>query len=291
MPATINDRLSGRNWHRNALNGYLKRFIVTGDATEEHLDLIEKALTEIKHDWSYDWPRVLDYEKLLAKNFCGMFYGVSPEGKIRLKPSVTTRVIMAQASEDLKEKFVMTYWRERLVKASTIWAWFYMPSTPQKVGEIIDSEYKRFYAMAEPDFDWGKKAENPNKMFRLNFSYLVEYTVRIMEPAFYSIHDTYLRAISQQRGALLTIALRRYKNKTGHWPESLDEVKPLAAEEIFVDPMNGGSFVYKLTDGDFVLYSKGKNNIDENGKYRDEADDCPIWPPAGAKRKAGEVIR
>jgi hypothetical protein len=265
--------------------GQLKKFIVTGNATEEHLDLIEKALTEIKHDWSYDFPRCIEYEKLIAKNLLGMFYGVSPEGKIRLKPSVATRAIMAQLPENMKDKCVITYWRERIMKASTILCWFYIPSTPQKVGEIIDSEYKRFYVMAKPDFDWQKGVEKPAKMLRFNYRHLVERMTEISVPAYDSVHDTYLRTISQQRGALLTIALRRYKNKTGHWPESLDEVKPLAAEEIFVDPINGGSFVYKLTDENFTLYSKGKNNIDENGKYKDEADDWPIWPPAGTKRK------
>jgi hypothetical protein len=270
----------------------LKRFIVTGDDTEEYLDLIEKALTEIKHDWSYDWPRILDYEKLFAKNSIGMFYAVSPEGKIRLNCSVATRKIMAQLPEEMKDKYVITYWRERLIKASTILWWFYMPSTPQKAGEIIDSEYKRFYAMSEPDFDWQKGAEKPAKQLRFNYRYLVKLTTGMLGPAYYSIHDTYLRHIAQQRGALLTIALRRYKNKTGHWPESLNEVRPLAAEEIFVDPINGGSFAYKFAEDNFKLYSIGKNNIDENGQnnstwdpnsyeYRFEEDDWLIWPPKG----------
>jgi hypothetical protein len=264
----------------------LNRFTVTGDATETHLNVIEKALAEIKHDWSYDLPRILDYEKLLAKNFWGMFYGVNPEGKIRLNPGVAKRAMMAQLPEDMKDKFVITYWHERLMKASTIWAWFYMPSTPQKAGEIIDTKYETIYAMANPDFDWRKGTKKPTKMLRLNYPYSVEYLVEILEPAYYSIHDTYLHTIARQRGTLLTVALRRYKNKTGLWPESLDEVKSLAAEEIFIDPINSSSFIYKLTDENFTLYSKGKNNIDEEGRYKEGADDRPIWPTPGKKRKA-----
>jgi hypothetical protein len=270
----------------------LKRFIVTGDATEERLNLIEQALAEIKYDWSYDLPRVLEYEKLLAKNLCGMFYAVNAEGKTRLNVGVATRAMKCQLPEDVKDEFVITYWYERLMKASTILCWFYMPSTPQKAGEIIDSEYKRLYAMAEPNFDWQKGVEKPTKMLKLNYRHLVERMTEIIEPAYDGVHDTYLRTASQQRGDLLTIALRRYKNKAGHWPESLDEVKLLAAEEIFVDPMNGGSFVYKLADDKFKLYSKGKNNIDEGGQYnskwdhnsrewKEKEDDWLIWPPRG----------
>ena len=81
------------------------------------------------------------------------------------------------------------------------------------------------------------------------------------------------------------IALRRYKNKNGHWPESLDDMKSLAPKEIFVDPINGDSFVYKLTEENFTLYSKGKNNIDENGEYQDGADDRLIWPRKSRKSK------
>jgi hypothetical protein len=280
-------------------NSHLKRFIVEGDATEEHLDLMEKALTEIKHDWSYDLPRMLDYEKLLAKNLSGMFYGVSQEGKVKLNPGVATRAMRTQLPEEMKDKFVITYWHEKGIKASTILCWFYMPSTPQKAGEIIDSEYKRFYAMSEPDFDWQKGAEKPTIQLRFNYRYLIKLTTRMLESVYYSIHDTYLRTVSQQKGVLLTIALRRYKNKTGHWPDSLNEIKSLAAEEIFVDPVNSSSFVYKLTNGNFELYSKGKNNIDEDGQYNStwdpnsheckiKEDDWLIWPPMGTKRKTGE---
>ncbi|GAH19734.1 unnamed protein product, partial [marine sediment metagenome] len=54
--------------------------------------------------------------------------------------------------------------------------------------------------------------------------------------------------------------------------------------------------VYKLTEENFTLYSKGKNNIDENGEYNSiwdpnsyehkvEEDDWLIWPPRGRKSK------
>jgi hypothetical protein len=52
------------------------------------------------------------------------------------------------------------------------------------------------------------------------------------------------------------------------------------------NPINGGSFVYKLTEEDFTLYSKGQNNIDEDGERNQSgADDWPIWPPLSRKTK------
>jgi hypothetical protein len=259
----------------------LERFVVMGDTTEEHLSVIEKALAEIKHDWSYDWPKILDYEKLLAKNFWGMFYAVNPEGEIRLNPGALKWETRTYLPEDKKTDLAKTYWHKRIMKASTILRWFYMPSTPQKTGAIIDAAYERYYPMAEPD---SNKQNRPRKFsitsIRFNCRYMIEMQLYILEPFYYSIHHTYLRTLAQQRGSRLIVALRGYKNKNGNWPQSLDDIETSAPEEIFVDPVNGGSFIYKLTDENFTLYSKGKNGIDDGGLQEDEktgADDQLIW--------------
>jgi hypothetical protein len=95
---------------------------------------------------------------------------------------------------------------------------------------------------------------------------------------------------ADKRGSRIMVALRRYKNANGRWPEGLDDVRALASEEVFIDPVNNSAFVYKLTDDGFTLYSKGKNNIDEDGEYdtvfdpnsfetKVNADDRLFWPP------------
>jgi hypothetical protein len=109
--------------------------------------------------------------------------------------------------------------------------------------------------------------------------------------------EHYLRQLAYRRGSRILIALRRYKNKNGRWPQTLDGIKNLAPADILIDPINGGSFVYKLTEENFILYSKGKNNIDEGGIHKvtfdpnglewlkTEKDDWPIWPPRSRKSK------
>ncbi|MHC4528444.1 MAG: hypothetical protein ACYS29_11240 [Planctomycetota bacterium] len=87
------------------------------------------------------------------------------------------------------------------------------------------------------------------------------------------------RVRAERRGMHILIALRRYKDQHGRWPNSLDDIKDLTAAENFVDPMNDESFVYKLTDDGFKIYSKGKNKIDEDGDRKGDAADWPIWPP------------
>ena len=69
----------------------------------------------------------------------------------------------------------------------------------------------------------------------------------------------------------------------------MEQIKNYTDSENFIDPINDGSFVYKLTDDNFTLYSKGKNNIDEDGEYETKwdpnttkteiiKDDRLIWP-------------
>ena len=177
------------------------------------------------------------------------------------------------------------------MKAYTIPYWFYMPATPEKLGEIIDEGFENHYLMTKPDFNWLKEHKMPPIFhFKMNIQQSVELLAKINKGVYPGLHDIYLRKLAEQRGTLLIIAMRRYKNTNGHWPESLDDVKTLAPAEAFVDPMNNSYFVYKRTEDNFTLYSKGPNSIDEEGK-REEiawpdvnnvlnkgADDLLIWP-------------
>jgi len=103
---------------------------------------------------------------------------------------------------------------------------------------------------------------------------------------FNRVHEIYLRLFAERRGNRILVSLRRYKNKHGRWPQTLDEIQSQLPAEVLVDPSNNGPFLYELTEDSFELYSIGKNNIDEDGKRRDGCDDCPIWTPPSGKQKA-----
>jgi hypothetical protein len=263
----------------------VKRLAVAEAVREEHLRLIDLVLTDIKYDWRADFPRFLENDKLMQKNtICSFAYEKSPDGRTRLSrdPLAIMRAEFPDAIPSLN------HWQKKLCKAATIVGWFGMPSTPQKAAEIIDASFTRLYAMAAPDFDWGREPrglisileERNWRYMRFNFRYFVEGMADMSEESYHGVRDAYSAAIARKRGSQIIVALRRYKNANGRWPESLDEVRPFASEEIFIDPINGGSFVYGLTDDGFTLYSKGKNNIDDGGERDDKtgADDWLIWP-------------
>jgi hypothetical protein len=93
------------------------------------------------------------------------------------------------------------------------------------------------------------------------------------------IEKTARRSQSARQGTVILIALRRFRDKTGRWPQSLEQIKGLVGQEILTDPVNNGSFAYKPTETGFTLYSTGPNKIDDGGVSGDDKDDRPIWPP------------
>jgi len=88
-----------------------------------------------------------------------------------------------------------------------------------------------------------------------------------------------LRLLSSRQTSQILIALRRHKEKTGAWPETLEQIEPELPGQMLIDPQNNGPFVYKRHGDEFVFYGKGHNNIDEGGSQLWMADDYPIWPP------------
>ena len=127
----------------------------------------------------------------------------------------------------------------------------------------------------------GKKNKRQMSIIdRLKYEFKLGQFKGVKDTDIYQIaHDRYLRTLVIHRGMHIMIALRRYKNEHGHWHQTLERIKPWVAEDVLIDPHNNGPFVYKLTNDGFILYSKGKNNIDEGGRKKDGADDWPIWLP------------
>ncbi|UCF15376.1 MAG: hypothetical protein JSW59_18380, partial [Phycisphaerales bacterium] len=94
-----------------------------------------------------------------------------------------------------------------------------------------------------------------------------------------SRQETHLRREAKRRATFVLIALRRQKERTGSWPESLEQIEPRPLGEVLIDPRNNGPFGYKLAGDSFVLYTRGPNGIDEIGTALSAEDDYAFWPP------------
>ena len=272
----------------------LKKFVVLFDSAETHLCSVDEMIGSIKHDWSHDLPKFLNNEKIMTKTFLSLFYEINKEGKIRL-----SRYSMAKLKPQSPEEFqAKPFLQRKAIKTSTILVWLFMPSTPQKAAKIIDEAFEKNYAMADPEFDWEKEHKTPLSFvfdkwgfvrIKFNYHFLADSMADMISVTHYKTHDCYLKMLATKRGCLLLVALRRFKDAEGTWPQNLEQIKGYTNAENFIDPINDGSFVYKLTDDNFTLYSRGKNNIDESGEDETKwdpnttetkvlKDDWLIWP-------------
>ena len=87
---------------------------------------------------------------------------------------------------------------------------------------------------------------------------------------FYSMDVALARYITDRRLMILELLLQNYRDEKGIYPKSLDEVVTPSYREIASDPFskNGAPFLYRIEDGNVLLYSLGENGVDDGGDYK-----------------------
>ena len=96
----------------------------------------------------------------------------------------------------------------------------------------------------------------------------------ILAPTFEDrvVEEGYRNKASVQ-ATVAIIALQRYKEDNGQYPDNLDGlVKAGFLKELPMDPWSDKPLVYKKTDTGFTLYSIGKNFVDDGGVMAKDKD-------------------
>jgi len=183
-------------------------------------------------------------------------YEINQKGKVRLSrdPTAAFRAWFPEAPFATP-----TYWSRKLAKAGTVLGWFFFPSTPQKIVKIIDTTYEKYYAMADPNFDWSKKPPEVQPQSKLNCRFMVEFFANMSGGTYFRITETYLQNLARRRGSRLLVAVKQYQIENGNWPANLDAIKFYAPAEAFIDPVSGSQFEYERHDSRFSLYGAAFN--------------------------------
>jgi len=110
----------------------------------------------------------------------------------------------------------------------------------------------------------------------------LEHIGRSTESIFFSYHET--RA--QTDALIAVLAILRYKAETVRFPESLDKLVSTGyLQALPNDPYSDGPLVYKLTGGNFTLYSVGDNFKNDGGE---DKLDTIYWPVQ--RRRDGKLL-
>ena len=90
-----------------------------------------------------------------------------------------------------------------------------------------------------------------------------------------SIQQCELARAMLRSGAACVAALR-FRNDSGAWPDSLDELTPQYLAAVPLDPFTAKPLIYRVREDGILVYSVGKNGKDEGGKVSlikpDESD-------------------
>ncbi|MCK5565521.1 MAG: hypothetical protein KAJ07_09770 [Planctomycetes bacterium] len=249
----------------------LNRIIIEQPLSDEQLELIEHHLQKQIFIWTEDWPRTIDYEKWIAKQeLLPTFYQVNPNGETRFSHDPMTHVRNSFPADELPEE---TWLQKKLYKLFPISLWFTCPPLSE-ISKIIDDGHQPLYAMTKPDYVWKERPIDTLRFFdfstyllcKWNFKGAIELMNELAEDMHYMMHNRYLETLSRRSVARIIIALKRFKNKNGYWPKNLEDIKETIPDELFIDPINGEQYIYKLNEDNFTIYSTGKNKIDEDGQ-------------------------
>lgn len=113
--------------------------------------------------------------------------------------------------------------------------------------------------------------------------------LEILLPALWRVNEIAYRVKADVEATLAIIALLRYKQDKGNYPNALDDlIQSGYLEQLSIDPWSDKPLVYKKTDDGFILYGVGSNFKDDGGqvvrnkkgrvkKYADEGD-WVFWP-------------
>jgi len=80
------------------------------------------------------------------------------------------------------------------------------------------------------------------------------------------------RCDATQRTMLAMLAVEQYRRTHGAVPDTLDQLVPDLLDAVPVDPFDGLPLRYAYTPRDYVIYSIGRDGVDNGGNV-DESDD------------------
>ena len=262
---TIIDFLHGHCIESKALNLVFDTVMEDGLSTKE-IQMISRAIDTDNH-WQKDWSVIFIVEKVRAKNMFAGLYETNNKGKTRF-------------SEHLFPSDHDEYpgWDKAFRKSLSAFASpLFFPYRPETAGEAIDKAYECYQWVVTEGYD-EEQCEERAKKELCELGLLRGFMSGGLAISSLRLHDIHTETVSRRRVCHLLIGLWQYKRMYGKWPENLEAIRPLVADEALVDAVNGEVFIYKLVGEDFSLYSSGKNRIDEGGKAECDIDDIVFWP-------------
>ncbi|MHC4386867.1 MAG: hypothetical protein ACYSUG_07740 [Planctomycetota bacterium] len=270
----------------------IRDMVVNFDIDVKSLDTLEQEVNLFEKDWARLSSRFFDYEKVHSKNTIGLLFETNDKGNIRhtRQPDPVSDFTSAAIwGLSRNEKEPSEYWQARKNKLQRFFYWMTYNASLDEISAITDevqAAYRERIVNKKFDYVGPEKWQDIFK-YNLTLKSLMELYAETQIPIFEKIQKIYSRCETGKNATLIVIALRRYYNQHGHWPETLEPIKKQLPEDVFVDSLNGQQIAYMLPENcdTFILYSFGEDGVDDRGLRRytwqgaeKREDDYLFWP-------------
>ncbi len=143
------------------------------------------------------------------------------------------------------------YWLVRpVVKSELVW-------TQRRLEKLQGTLGRPYYQVREQLIQQSREAEAFPWYYKAIGSFV---------PAF---HEAAMKQATLEAMMLATrtgLACKIYRKKTGRYPEKLETLVPDILPEVPIDPFTGKPLVYKIENGELLVYSLGTNQKDDGGR-------------------------
>lgn len=267
------DMPRGLEVERMAYNA-MGRLIMEGEPTQEDIGEMERWLWGVEDSLEADWRQVFEHEKLYIKQVAGLLYEVNEGGSVRL-----SRHAVLAFDHQFRMGLHIVRRMEHAPRVTALVLWFAIPHRPERLGRVIDRIFARYFdEMSHPGGEEAlrRRVGDPE----LNYKGIIELAAWRTVNWVYPLRQQWAKRLTFRNAALVLILLKRHHAAYGDWPEALEEMADVAGSGIFLDPISGERLRYRRNSEGFMLYSIGRNGIDEDGRGnpRDGTDDVMIWP-------------
>lgn len=256
-----------------SLDGLMKSklnyLLVSFDLSDEQLNKISTLLKQNKFSWEKHSPVIREREKLYCKQMITALMFEQKNNKFRYtRDQQASMKYFYPEGVSSDYNVDQSYWIRKAKKAIYILEWVVLPSSPYEIGNLIDNAFKEC-----------RKTQNfKSSRLKLNYKYVLHNLAKMNFRAFEGIDQTFKKYEDKYNGSLLLLAIRKYKNGNGSWPNLFKQLE--------IKNIDTSKFVYKkIDDGNFILYGIGVNKIDNGGfgrecgsKSEPGKDDILIWP-------------
>jgi hypothetical protein len=155
--------------------------------------------------------------------------------------------------------------------------------------EVLE-EFDRLTRLIEADMATPLRATPKPSRFRERFDQLIhdgelgsrQFLILTLLANYSGSQRVAERFFARRDAALIVIACELHKRRTGSYPATLDDLRPLLLPEVPLDPFDGKPLRYAIRDGKPFVYSVGADGDDDGGRLARKTRETPSASNDGA---------